>query len=113
MTIQDFTHKYNFKHSDKQIAIRLYNGMEMKEEDWATKLKSEFVFNSDSSKSKTIKVVKNTTEIVEETPVDETEEDEESKDDSESSDDGEQKRLSKEEKIQKIAKIKSKTSNKK
>jgi hypothetical protein len=118
MTIQEFSHKYNFKSNDRNIASRVYASVEMTEKEWIEKLKSEFAFDSSSyveiadkkasesapKKTESNTVIDNSTESDESEDV----EDEESEEEVEKED---KPLTSKEEKL---AKIKSnKTSHKK
>ena len=118
MTIQEFSHKYNFKHTDKAIASKVYATTEMTEEKWVEKLKNEFVFDSSILNKNQIIVVK--TNPVESEKVNETIEDETKDTDSENTEDSNDESDSNVETIkpvitkeEKLAKIKSKTSHKK
>lgn len=119
MTIQEFSHKYNFKSNDRIIASKVYAPVEMTEKEWIEKLKSEFTFDSSSyveivdkkivesapKKTESNTVIDNSTNIGDEESEDV--EDEES----EEEDEKENKPLTSKE--EKLAKIKSKTSHKK
>jgi hypothetical protein len=112
MTIQEFSHKYNFKQTDKVIASKVYASTEMTEEKWVDKLKNEFVFDSSIlSKPKVVPVVKiePVVVIVPEELEDENEI-EQTKDSEVESDVETKPTITKEEKL---AKIKSKSFNKK
>lgn len=119
MTIQEFSHKYNFKSNDRNIALRVYASVEMTEKEWIEKLKSEFAFDSSSYveivDKKTVESAPKKTEsdtVIDNSNDTETEESEDvESEESEVENEKENKPLTSKE--EKLAKIKSKTSHKK
>jgi predicted solute-binding protein len=46
MTVDEFAKKYSFKGKDVPIAKKVYGNIELTEDEWYEKLKTEYVFDS-------------------------------------------------------------------
>lgn len=46
MTVVEFAKKYSFKGKDVEVAKKVYGNIELTEDEWYEKLKTEYVFDS-------------------------------------------------------------------